>query len=85
MSSVTVDFPFVCCFHSNEQSTHVKLYLLDIQVSVLQEGESLTHELMDTILVNILEPVKVCCAMRVCARIVQLSPLSLSVQECSIV
>ena len=47
------------CFSSNEQSSKVKLYMMDILSSVVQEGENLSQEVMDAILVNIVEPNKV--------------------------
>ena len=49
---------FVLC--SPEQSTQVKLYLLEILLSILQDGEQLPQRALDTILMNILEPQKVC-------------------------
>ena len=45
--------------YSDQQSSHVKLHLLEVLVTIIQEGDALTHELMDTVLRNILEPVKV--------------------------
>lgn len=49
----------LCVFHSEEQSSKVKMYMADILASVVQEAESLSQEVMDAILVNIVEPNKV--------------------------
>ena len=49
---------FASC--SPEQSTQVKLYLLEILLSILQDGEQIPQRAIDTILMNILEPQKVC-------------------------
>lgn len=49
---------FVSC--SPEQSTQVKLYLLEILLSILQDAEQIPQRAVDTILMNILEPQKVC-------------------------
>ena len=46
-------------FSSNEQSSKVKLYMMEILSSVVQEGENLSQEVMDAILVNVVEPNKV--------------------------
>ena len=50
---------FYFCFSSNEQSSKVKLYMMEILSSVVQEGENLSQEVMDAILVNVVEPNKV--------------------------
>jgi len=43
---------------NEEQSSKVKMYMADILASVVQEAESLSQEVMDAILVNIVEPNK---------------------------
>ena len=50
---------FYFYFSSNEQSSKVKLYMMEILSSVVQEGENLSQEVMDAILVNVVEPNKV--------------------------
>ena len=45
--------------HSNEQSSKVKNYMLEILSSLMQEGESLSQEIIDVVLMNIVEPAKV--------------------------
>ena len=45
--------------YSKEQSTKVKNYSVEILSVLVQDAESLSQEVMDTILVNILEPNKV--------------------------
>ena len=44
---------------SNEQSPKVNNYMLEILSSLMQEGESLSQEIIDTVLLNIVEPSKV--------------------------
>ncbi len=44
---------------SDAQSTKVKMYMLDMTASLLQEGESISQALLDAILVNIIDPIKV--------------------------
>ena len=51
---------FFLFLSSNEQSTKVKNYIIDILSALVQDGDSLPQEVIDTILANILEPSKVC-------------------------
>ena len=51
------NLPYLCL--SNEQSTKVKNYMQEILSSLMQEGESLSQEIIDIILLNIVEPAKV--------------------------
>lgn len=44
---------------SPEQSTKVKNYIIEILSALVQDGESLSQEVMDIILFNILDPIKV--------------------------
>ena len=44
---------------SHDQSTKVHMYLMDILIGIVQEGEHLSTAIIDTILINILEPQKV--------------------------
>ena len=46
---------------SEEQSSKVRAYSIDILSSLVQGGDSLPQEVMDLILSNILEPNKVTC------------------------
>lgn len=46
-------------FSSDEQSTKVKDYIIEILSCLVQDGDSLPQEVMDIILANILEPSKV--------------------------
>lgn len=48
-----------CLSLSNEQSSKVKNYMLEILSSLMQEGESLSQEIIDIVLINIVEPAKV--------------------------
>ncbi len=50
---------FTSCVCSEVQSTKVKMYMLDMMASLLQEGESISQAVLDTILINIVDPVKV--------------------------
>lgn len=45
--------------NSNEQSSKVKNYMQEILSSLMQEGESLSQEIIDIVLLNIVEPAKV--------------------------
>ena len=36
------------------------MYMMDVMSSIIQEGESLSQEILDAILVNLVEPTKVC-------------------------
>ena len=45
--------------HSNDQSSKVKNYMLEILSSLMQEGESLSQEIIDIVLLNVVEPAKV--------------------------
>ena len=49
-------------FFSQEQSTKVKNYIIDILFTLVQDGDSLPQEVIDLVLSNILEPAKVSCA-----------------------
>lgn len=44
---------------SDAQSTKVKLYMLDMTSCLLQEGETISQAVLDTILINIIDPIKV--------------------------
>ena len=44
---------------SDQQSSKVKMYMMDIMSSVFQEGETLSQEILDAILTNFIEPTKV--------------------------
>lgn len=48
---------FMLC--SDAQSTKVKLYMLDMTSCLLQEGETISQAVLDTILINIIDPIKV--------------------------
>ena len=37
----------------------MKMYMSDIMIAVIQEGESLSQEILDAILINLVDPVKV--------------------------
>lgn len=56
-SEVTVFFPFL--LSSQDQSTKVKNYIIEILSALVQDGDSLPQEVIDIILSNILEPSKV--------------------------
>ena len=47
------------CPPSDHQTASVKNYLLDILLSMLQEVESFSQEILDSILANIIDPIKV--------------------------
>ena len=44
---------------SEDQTSKVKHYLMEILTTILQEGESFSQEVLDAILGNIIEPAKV--------------------------
>ena len=52
---------FVFLGFSDEMSTKVRNYIIDILFALVQDGDSLPQEVMDIILSNILEPSKVFC------------------------
>lgn len=51
-------FRMVFSIVNGDQSSKVRLYLLEVLTGLVQEGESLSQEIMDIILVNIVEPSK---------------------------
>lgn len=48
----------VCPFFSDEHSTKVKCFMLDIMCPLIVESDIVSHELLDIILTNIVEPNK---------------------------
>lgn len=51
-------FKMLFAIVNDQQSTKVKMYMMDIMSSIVQEGESLSQEILDAILINLVEPIK---------------------------
>jgi sister-chromatid-cohesion protein PDS5 len=51
-------FKMMFAIVNDEQSSKVKMYMMDVMSSIIQEGESLSQEILDAILVNLVEPTK---------------------------
>jgi sister-chromatid-cohesion protein PDS5 len=51
-------FKMMFAIVNDQQSSKVKMYMMDIMSSVFQEGESLSQEILDAILTNFVEPTK---------------------------
>ncbi len=47
------------CFPSDIQTPKVRNYLLDLLVLLLHEGEIVSPDILDSLLTNIIDPVKV--------------------------
>ena len=51
-------FKFSIAF-SDKHNVKVKNFMLDVMAPIIQEGESISQELLDSILINLVEPRKV--------------------------
>ena len=54
--------PTYCHFNpvfSENHSNKIQNFMLDVMCPIIQEGDSIPQELLDTVLVNIIEPQKV--------------------------
>ena len=53
-------WPFVRCFHSNGHNQKVHMHMVDLMSSIICEGDTVSQELLDTVLVNLVPAHKVC-------------------------
>ena len=51
-------FQFFFYFYSDEHSAKVKSFMLDIMCPLISESDTVSHELLDIILINVVEPNK---------------------------
>ena len=53
---------FVCCYllFSEKHSSKVVNFMLDMMCPLIAEADSVSQELLDIIMANIIEPYKVC-------------------------
>lgn len=49
----------VCLCYSNSHNQKVQMHMLDLMSSIIMEGDGVTQELLDTILINLIPAHKV--------------------------
>ena len=49
---------FICC--SEKHSSKVKNFMLDMMTPLIAEADSVSQDLLDAVLINLVEPHKVC-------------------------
>lgn len=52
-------FGFSHCLHSNSHNQKVQMHMMDLMSSIIMEGDGVTQELLDTILINLIPAHKV--------------------------
>lgn len=52
-------FTVHCCNYSNSHNQKVQMHMMDLMSSIIMEGDGVTQELLDTILINLIPAHKV--------------------------
>lgn len=60
---------FVHCFPSNGHNQKVHMHMVDLMSSIICEGDTVSQELLDTVLVNLVPAHKVCRVKCRCASV----------------
>lgn len=61
MNNLEIKMSLSLCFflHSNSHNQKVQMHMMDLMSSIIMEGDGVTQELLDTILINLIPAHKV--------------------------
>lgn len=59
MQNVPVSVSLSLFLHSNSHNQKVQMHMMDLMSSIIMEGDGVTQELLDTILINLIPAHKV--------------------------